>query len=48
MSHPCDRFNCHEWNQGECFGGGCKANPMPEKDKEREEEQEESEEEDGE
>ena len=30
MSHPCDRFSCPEYNQGQCFGGGCKSNPMPE------------------
>ena len=29
MSHPCDRFSCPEYNQGQCFGGGCRANPAP-------------------
>lgn len=28
MNHPCDRFSCPEWNQGQCFGDGCKANPI--------------------
>ena len=31
MSHPCNQFSCPEWNQGECFGGGCSRNPMPER-----------------
>lgn len=29
MNHPCNRFSCPEWNQGQCFGGGCKQNPAP-------------------
>ena len=29
MSHPCDRFSCPEYNQGQCFGGGCRSNPAP-------------------
>lgn len=32
MSHYCDRFSCPEWYRGECFGGGCDTNPMPEDD----------------
>lgn len=30
--HPCDRHNCPEWNQGQCFGGGCSRNPIRERD----------------
>lgn len=29
MSHPCHNFRCPEWNQGECFGDGCRRNPAP-------------------
>lgn len=29
MNHPCNQFSCPEYNQGQCFGGGCKLNPMP-------------------
>lgn len=29
MNHPCNRFSCPEWNQGQCFGGGCRQNPAP-------------------
>lgn len=35
MSHPCNRFSCPEYNQGECFGGGCSTNPMPKKELEK-------------
>lgn len=30
MNHPCNNFSCPEYNQGQCFGGGCRTNPMPE------------------
>ena len=30
MSHYCSRSSCPEWYRGECFGGGCNTNPMPE------------------
>ena len=46
MSHYCDRFSCPENNHGQCFGGGCRANPMPKDDLETEHD-EESEETDG-
>jgi hypothetical protein len=29
MNHPCNRSSCPEYNQGQCFGGGCKLNPAP-------------------
>lgn len=32
MNHPCHNFSCPEYNQGQCFGGGCKSNPMPERE----------------
>lgn len=41
MSHPCNRFSCPEYNQGECFGGGCSTNPIPKEDLEKCEEVEE-------
>lgn len=30
MNHPCNDYTCPEWCHGQCFGSGCKANPMPE------------------
>jgi hypothetical protein len=36
MNHPCDNFSCPEYNQGQCFGDGCKANPMPEQEDDNE------------
>jgi len=30
MNHPCDHYSCCENYQGECFGEGCRTNPMPE------------------
>ena len=40
-NHPCDRRSCPEWNQGQCFGGGCRANPIrrDERDAELDEEE---------
>ena len=32
MNHPCNQFSCPEYNQGRCFGGGCRTNPMPERE----------------
>ena len=32
MNHPCHNSSCSEYNQGQCFGGGCKSNPMPERE----------------
>lgn len=29
MNHPCNRHSCPEYNHGQCFGSGCKLNPMP-------------------
>ena len=29
MHHPCNQFSCPEYNQGQCFGGGCRINPAP-------------------
>ena len=29
-NHPCDRFSCPECVGGQCFGGGCRANPIKE------------------
>ena len=46
MSHYCDRYSCPECVHGQCFGGGCRTNPMPKDEDERPEY--ESEEEDGE
>jgi len=40
MSHYCDRFSCPEYNHGQCFGGGCKANPMPKEEPEAEPDEE--------
>lgn len=40
MSHPCNCYSCSEWNQGECFGGGCKRNPAPEREDETSDENE--------
>ena len=37
--HPCDRFSCPEWHQGQCFGGGCRANPIKENDNDNETEE---------
>ena len=36
MRHYCDRFSCPEYNHGQCFGGGCRANPMPKEEPETE------------
>ena len=38
MNHPCNQFSCPEYNQGQCFGGGCKSNPMPEREDDNEKE----------
>ena len=38
MNHPCDRYPCPEYNQGQCFGGGCRTNPMPEREDNNEKE----------
>jgi hypothetical protein len=38
MNHPCHNFSCPEYNQGQCFGGGCKSNPMPEREDDNENE----------
>lgn len=40
-NHPCDRFSCPEWNQGQCFGGGCRENPIVETESDNESESEE-------
>ena len=40
MNHPCNNFSCPEYNQGQCFGGGCKSNPMPEREYDNENTQE--------
>ena len=29
MNHPCNDYTCPEWCHGQCFGGGCRTNPMP-------------------
>ena len=29
MNHYCNNSACPEYNHGQCFGGGCKLNPMP-------------------
>ena len=36
-NHPCDRHSCPENVGGQCFGGGCKRNPIKETEKESEE-----------
>lgn len=46
MSHPCYCYSCSEWNQGECFGGGCKMNPAPERDETSDENENENTQED--
>jgi len=28
MTHPCQDFSCWDNVHGECFGGGCKKNPV--------------------
>lgn len=43
MTHYCDRFSCPEYYGGQCYGGGCKTNPMP-KDKDERPEYERDEE----
>lgn len=30
MNHPCNHYSCCENYHGECYGGGCRLNPMPE------------------
>lgn len=30
MSHPCNHYSCCENYHGECYGMGCRLNPMPE------------------
>lgn len=30
MWHPCNFQSCPECVGGQCFGGGCRTNPMPE------------------
>jgi len=29
MNHPCGNYCCCENVGGQCFGGGCNANPAP-------------------
>lgn len=29
MTHPCNHYSCCENYHGECYGEGCKLNPMP-------------------
>lgn len=29
MNHPCNHYSCMENYHGECYGEGCKLNPMP-------------------
>lgn len=29
MNHPCNHYSCCENLHGECYGEGCKLNPMP-------------------
>lgn len=29
MNHPCHNWKCPEYNHGQCFGMGCRLNPMP-------------------
>lgn len=29
MSHPCNHYSCMENYHGECYGEGCRLNPMP-------------------
>lgn len=42
MSHPCNDYACPEWCHGQCFGGGCRTNPMPEREDDNENTQEEN------
>ena len=30
MTHPCNHYSCIENYRCECYGEGCKLNPMPE------------------
>lgn len=30
MNHPCNHHSCIENYHGECYGEGCRLNPMPE------------------
>ena len=30
MNHPCNHYSCMENYHGECYGEGCRLNPMPE------------------
>ena len=30
MNHPCNHYSCCENYHGECYGEGCRLNPMPE------------------
>ena len=30
MTHPCSHYSCMENYHGECYGMGCRLNPMPE------------------
>lgn len=38
--NPCDHFSCVENVGGQCFGGGCRRNPVKEYDNESENESE--------
>lgn len=29
MTHPCNHYSCCENYHGECYGEGCRLNPMP-------------------
>ena len=29
MNHPCNHYSCMENYHGECYGEGCRLNPMP-------------------
>lgn len=36
MNHPCGNCCCPENVGGQCFGGGCRQNPAPEREHETE------------
>jgi hypothetical protein len=40
MNHPCNHYSCCENYHGECYGEGCKLNPMPEQSAENSDETE--------
>lgn len=45
MTHPCNHFSCMENYHGECYGEGCKLNPMSEPDADNRDENENAQEE---